>query len=117
MLSNQCSLYHLLGATSYMTHQAIKGRYFLVINKLGHTADSEGEKRDSLVQGERLDPTPHPREDPSQQSATFLSKKTSKHEVAQAFSLLKSSSNLSDITFTDEKEKNKGDFERVRLAL
>ena len=97
-------------------YEVIRGRFQIFVGR-------EEAMPDSLIRGERIEPSfePHKkrmhREGTETLSPLVNKNNNEKTEVAQAFSLLRSSSNMSDITFEEKDEINKNEFERERLAL
>lgn len=104
--------------------EVIKGRYTLTI--------SIKNSDENLVAGERIDSSrgpvfgrqsiPNSKDMEHNNAHVHLGKSTVRCEpwdrdVAQASSLFKSPSKLSDITFSDDKGNETDEFERVRISL
>lgn len=98
-------------------YEVVKGRYYLVIRSSQTEYLIEGERMDiGVLLPQKANPK---REDPTRQSHSRKQKQNreAKHrEVTQAFSMLRPSSDLSEITL-DEKNTQLIEFEQQRISL
>jgi hypothetical protein len=96
-------------------YEILEGRYNIFVGR------DEASQESSILFGERVDatfPCNYNNTPLSCEQSTTIDKHREKDVVTQALSMLRSSSNLSEITLPEETDKAApAEFERIRLSL